>query len=268
MMPRLQRTENPERPTRNPRPLLEENVRLQDALERAQATQEKLRELVDQMTAAPWFPALFQKLVDTPQGVRAMVWAGSMPRLVNLHPTIDGRELATGSHVFLDHEQATLMAPAMGAFVAPTDSATFERFTEDGRIVVRSRDEEIVLERAACLGDQDLRSGKKVLFDRPSRIALETMDSVEGEQYQLEDLGNLSPRDVGGQSENFEHLVSVLSACLAEPELAGVYQLTGRRGILLYGSCGPASSRAATSASPKPISAPASAHSARLRGKA
>ena len=53
-MPMLQRTENPDRPPRTPRALLKENKRLQDALERAQSTQEKLRELVDQITAAPW----------------------------------------------------------------------------------------------------------------------------------------------------------------------------------------------------------------------
>lgn len=237
-MPRLQRTENPERPRRTPRVLLEENARLQDTLERAQATQEKLRKLLDQITAAPWFPALLQKLVDTPQGVRAMVWVGSMPRLVNLHPTVDEGELPAGSHVYLDHEQATLMAPAKDAFVSPTDSATFERLTQDGRIVVRSRDEEIVLERAACLADQDLQSGKKVLFDRPSRIALETMDGVAGEQYQLEDVGNLSGRDVGGQSKTFDQLVKLLSASLAEPELAGIYKLTARHGVLLYGASG------------------------------
>jgi ATP-dependent 26S proteasome regulatory subunit len=238
MMPMLQRTENPDRPPRTPRALLKENKRLQDALERAQSTQEKLRELVDQITAAPWFPALFQKLVDTPQGARAMVWTGSMPRLVNLHPSVDRRELPTGSHVYLNHEQATLMAPAKGAFVPPTDLATFERLTLDGRIVVRSRDEEIVLERAACVDDQELRSGKKVLFDRPSRIALETMDGVEGEQYQLEDLGDLSRDGVGGQSETLDDLIALLTANLAEPELARLYQLTGRRTGLLYGAPG------------------------------
>jgi len=237
-MPRLQRTENPERPSRPPHALLEENVRLQNALERAQSTQEKLRELVDQITAAPWFPGLFQKLVDTPQGARAMVWTGSMPRLVNLHPSVDAHALTSGSHVYLDHEQATLMALAKVAFVSPRDSATFERLTQDGRIVVRSRDEEIVLERAAGLDDEELRSGKKVLFDRPSRIALETMDGVEGEQYQLEDLGDLSRDGVGGQSETLDDLIGILTASLAEPELAQLYQLTGRRTVLLYGAPG------------------------------
>ncbi|MCR9096668.1 MAG: AAA family ATPase [bacterium] len=237
-MPRLQRNQTPDSSLPTPTALLEENQQLMAALEQAQATQTKLRELIEQITAAPWFPALFQKLVDTPQGMRAMVWVGAMPRLVNLHPSVDGPTLPSGSNVYLDHEQATLMAAAKGAFVTPTESATFERLTQDGRVVVRSRDEEIVLERAACLDDREFRSGSKVLFDRPSRIALETMDGVEGKQYQLEDLGELSRGDVGGHAQTLDDLISLFSASLVEPELARLYRMTGRRAALMYGPPG------------------------------
>lgn len=237
-MPRFQRTQTRETPTASPREILEENRRLQGALEQAQETQGKLRELLEQITAAPWYPALFQRIVVMPQGLRALVWAGGTPRLVNLHPDVNVDALQSGSPVYLDHELATLMAPSEGGFVPPTDTANFERVTQDGRIVVRSRDEEILLERAACLDADDFRAGQKVLFDRPSRIALETMEGVEGEQYQLEDLGNLSLEGIGGRRETLDDLVAVLTNSLIDADLTKTYLLNGRRAVLLYGPPG------------------------------
>jgi ATP-dependent 26S proteasome regulatory subunit len=218
--------------------LLEENLLLQHALERAQNTQGELRELIEQITAAPWYPALFQRVIETPQGPRASVWTGGTSRLVNLHPTVDVTTLRSGNHVYLDHDLATLMAPSEVAFVPPTDSASFERLTIDGRIVVRSQGEEIVLERAACLDANELRSGRMVLFDRPSRMALETLEGSDSEQYQLEDLGELSRDCVGGRRQALDDLIAVLTASLVEPELAQTYQLGGRRAVLLYGPPG------------------------------
>ena len=58
--PQAQRTE--------PGPLEQENERLRLALGRAQAAQQELRGLLEQLTAAPWHPARFQHLVETPMG--------------------------------------------------------------------------------------------------------------------------------------------------------------------------------------------------------
>jgi SpoVK/Ycf46/Vps4 family AAA+-type ATPase len=130
------------------------------------------------------------------------------------------------------------MAPLEGASVPPTDSAGFERLTPDGRIVVRSRGETIVLEASACLDADALRSGHMVLFDQPSRMALESMEGVGGDQYQLEDVGDLSRECVGGRRETLDDLILVLTASLLEPELARTYQIGGRRAVLLYGPPG------------------------------
>ncbi len=237
-MPRRQTTEIRESQPLTGLDLLEENERIKQALERAQRTQQELRELIEKITAAPWHPALFQRAIETPQGARALVWTGGAPRLVNLHPDVASVPLRSGDHVYLDHEVATIMASAMGAFVAPMDTANFDRLTKDGRVVVRTRGDELVLESAACLDADALRPGQVVLFDRASRMALEVMDGIEGEQYQLEDVGDLKPDRVGGRRETLDDLISTLTANLVEPELARTYQLDGRRAILLYGPPG------------------------------
>ncbi len=217
---------------------LTENRRLKRALDQAQTSRRELGELIEQITAAPWYPALFQRLVDTPMGQRALVWTAGTPRLVNLHPDVAAGSLCTGEAVYLDHELATLMARAHGGFVAPADSAHFDRIAPDGRVVVRARDDEFVLENAASLDPQQLRAGQTVLFDRASRIALEAMEGIEGEQYQLDDVAGFSRTDVGGRDESLEDLIGVLTASLIEPELASAYELDGRRAVLLYGPPG------------------------------
>lgn len=237
-MPRLRRTETPAQTPEMTNQLLERNQLLQHTLERAQNTQDELRALIERITAAPWYPALFHRVVETPQGPRATVWSGGTPRLVNLHPAVDVAALHSGDPVYLDHELATLMAPARDGFVAPTDTATFERLTRDDRILVRSRGEEIVLERSASLDSDVLRSGQMVLFDRPSRMALEALEGIDGEQYQLDDVGELSRDAVGGRRETLDDLIAVLTASLVEPELARAYGLDGRRAVLLYGPPG------------------------------
>ena len=126
-MRRLQRTETREHRPDTANELVEQNERLREALERAQTTQGELRELVERITSAPWHPALFHRVVETPQGPRATVWTGGTPRLVNLHPDVEIDGLRSGHHVYLDHELATLMAPSHGGFVAATDTAALER---------------------------------------------------------------------------------------------------------------------------------------------
>lgn len=218
--------------------LREENVGLKAALERVQETQAELRQLVEQIASTPWHPALYQTVVDTPQGERALVWIGGSPRLVNLHPDLDWGSLACGRYVYLDSARATLMAPSEGEFSPPADSAGFERFTPDGRIVARVRDEELVLEPTDAIDMDSIGVGHRILYDRPSRLALDAMKGAEGAQYQLEELGELPLEAVGGHRETLDDLISRLTATLVEPELARTYRIDGRRSVLLYGPPG------------------------------
>ncbi|MEE8166425.1 MAG: AAA family ATPase [Myxococcota bacterium] len=218
--------------------LAQENERLQRALEKTQQAQDELRELVEQITQTPWYPALFQRVIDTPMGSRAMVWMGGTSRLVNFHPDVDLSALNSGRLVFLDHDRATLMALAEDGVAPPTETASFERLTGDGRIVVQSRGEEIVLDRGGCVDSDLLRPGQIVLFDRPSRMALESMEGKEADKYTFEDVGDVPLDCVGGRREALDHLVSVLTGSLVRPDLAQTYQLGGRRTILLYGPPG------------------------------
>ncbi len=221
--------------------LHEENELLRDALVQAQASLGELRRILDGITAPPWHPCLFQRLVGTSAGTRALVSVGPAPRLVSLHPDVAGEALVAGDLVFLDPEQRAILGRADGSLSLPTESASFVRTADDGRLVVCSRGEELMLDRAARMNGSAPRAGDVVLFDRPSRLAFELLPSSAGQQYLLEaasDLPCLSYGQVGDGRDRLDELVAVLGAALVEPELATRYGLGGRRAILLHGPPG------------------------------
>jgi proteasome-associated ATPase len=215
-----------------------ESARLRAALARAQQTQGELRALVEQLTDPPWHPALFQRGIETPRGRRALVWIGGQPRVVNLHPDLDAASLRCGDPVYLDQAQANVLAAAGEAFAPPLDTASFVRFAAHDRLVVRCRDDELVLESAARFDAVALRAGHLVLFDRASRIAMDRLESSAGRQYLFEDAADLALDAVGGHRRALEDLLLALTASLLQPLLARAYGLGGRRAVLLYGPPG------------------------------
>jgi proteasome-associated ATPase len=233
-MPRSRRPTEPEPQAA----LLLENQRLQVALERSEANRQDLRELVEGIIAAPWHPALFQRMIALPSGPRALVSTAGASRLVNVHPAIEAEALEAGDYVYLDHEQATIMAASDEDFVTPTETASFERVSRKGRIVARSQSDELILDPAANFDIDSIRAGQRVVFDRASRMALDVMEGTEGDQYQLEEVGDLKRDCVGGNRDTLDDLIGTLTAHLVEPKLARRYQLHDRRAILLHGPPG------------------------------
>lgn len=219
--------------------LREENDRLRGALEESRMNLSELRFLLDRITAPPWHPCLLQRLVETASGsVRGLVCVGAARRLVSVHPDIDRSALAPGDTVFLDSDQRTIVARAGDDVSHPTESARFVRMADDGRLIVRSRDEELYLARAGRMNGSVPRAGDVVLFDRSSRLAFERLPAAEGQSYFVDDAGDFASARVGGGRERLDELVAVLGAALAEPELAARYGLGGRRAILLHGPPG------------------------------
>jgi hypothetical protein len=144
--------------------LRRENERLQAAVQSACNAQIELRQLVEHLTAAPWHAARMLQIMSMPQGTRALVWTGEGARAVGLHPDVDPSELPAGGAVFLSTDRNLVMSPAPEELLRTGETAVFERFTPDGRLVLRSRDEELVAEASARLDVAQLRSGDHVLL--------------------------------------------------------------------------------------------------------
>ena len=88
-MARLARAASPGAARKLDHVLLEHLTRTTVGLRAAEAAQRELHDLIEQLDAPPWYPALFLRAVDTELGLRAMVLFGGARRLVAVSDDVD-----------------------------------------------------------------------------------------------------------------------------------------------------------------------------------
>src|SRR5437016_9751775 len=81
--------------------LFEHLTRMSHGLEVAEAAQQELREMLEQLDSPPWHPALFLRAVPTELGPRAMVLHGGARRVVAVADGVDLDALVAGEEVYL-----------------------------------------------------------------------------------------------------------------------------------------------------------------------
>ncbi len=207
-------------------------------IENAREVQAELRAIVEKMSSTPWHPAVVLRTVEAPMGQRVLVWHGGSARLVDADEEVDIEELRIGDPVYLSHELNLVMATAPADMLLGGDTACFERITEDGRLLLKSRDEELVVTAVASLDVSALETGDTVRWDRGACLALEWLPQERGRNYLLDEVDHITADGVGGQAAALESLTSALTAKLIDPELANLYDLSGRQAVLLSGPPG------------------------------
>jgi proteasome-associated ATPase len=226
---------DPELGAKMDRTLLEELGRLRAGLNQVQANQAALRQLVENLTAPPWHAAVF--LGATPGAARrALVLHAGARRCVNVAADLDLASLREGDNVFLAENLNVILAPAPAFDVGET--AAFERRTGNGRLVLRSRDEDLVVAASPGLDLAALRPGDLVRWDRAAWIALERIERGEGSRFFLEEAPRETFADVGGLGPQVEELQRSILLGLERPDIALSYHLSRVGGILLWGPPG------------------------------
>ena len=218
--------------------LFEQITRMSEGLEIAEAAQEELREMLDQLDSPPWHPALFLRAVPTDLGPRAMVLHAGARRVVALAEGVALDALVAGEEVFLGANHTVVAGRSPYGAPQVGETAFFERATADGRCVLRWRDEEVVVDVAGTLDASALRCGDQVRWDRAAWMAFEKIDAATGRRFLLDDVPDVTRDQVGGQDANLDTLLSALTAVLVAPEKALRYRLGGRRSILMVGPAG------------------------------
>ncbi len=217
---------------------------LAGGLAAAQHHQGELEALLEKIADAPWHPARFERLVDTDRGPRALVQVGDTRRLVAFSSSFEQQlampgaadALCRGCAVFLDQSLSLLVALDSDAPPEAGALASFERWLDPQRMVVRDRDEPVVLDAGAALEGADLERGDLLRVNRHAQLALERIAPGEERGFVIASAPEVGPELLGGQRESLELLIGTLAAGLVDPELAKRYRVDGRRAILL---CGP-----------------------------
>lgn len=221
--------------------LLEELSGLGAGLAEARVNQEKLRVMLEEMTAPPLHPAVFVGLVPLAGdggGDAAMITVGSSRRVVRMADEVDAAALRPGDAVLLGSELNVVVGKSPFDYFQSGETASFDRYTPDRRAVLKWRDEEVVVDTAGPLQGVELRAGDQVRWDRNVWMAFEKIERPERTDLFLEDTLSESFENIGGLDRQIEALQRSIRLHTQHAETVRRYDLRRKGSVLLVGPPG------------------------------
>ena len=220
------------------RHLLQQIVAQREALAEVRKRHKRLEEIVGQLTTPPLHPALLLEQTDTPEGRLALVLHGNARRVVTLDVNIDPSQLAPGDEVLLGPEQNVIVRCSPYRTTPDGNTAAFERYLEDGRLALRSRDEQVLVRAAGPLQNVALEPGDVVRWSPAAGLAFEHVPRSTSHSAFLEETPTQSFEDIGGLDRMIDTLRETVEMHLFHPELVKRYALPRKGSILLVGPPG------------------------------
>lgn len=210
------------------------NTGLNEVLEK----QSELKALVDKVMAPPWYPAVLLESTLTEKGEVAVIAQGSLRSLVQFGPAVDGSLLRCGDEVLLSGERNFVVGTPLYPLMETGETALFDRYTADGRLVLQIRDEEFVVRAADRLSKTELSRGDLVRWNRNMLLAFEKLEGKKGDELFLEETPKESFDQIGGLDRQIRTLQQAIRLHWQHPEIARRYQLQRKGSVLLVGPPG------------------------------
>ncbi len=210
------------------------NERLELTLREAKTHLEALREEVGRLSRPPLTYGVVLGIAD--DGT-VDVAANGRKMKVEVGESCERDELEIGDQVVLNESLAII---GRRDHESTGELATLERVLEDGvRAVVRMQgDEERVCDLAGSLRGVMLRAGDLLRLDPRSGLLLERLARPEVEHLVLEEVPEVSYRDIGGLDEQIEQIADAVELPFLHKDLFAEFRLAAPKGILLYGPPG------------------------------
>lgn len=215
-----------------------EMSRIGTGLLEAHSIQAKLKRTLEKLAAHPWFPAVYLGRYQTSRGEAAMVHHGSARRIVPFAEDFDLDGLGVGDEVLLGADLNVVMERSPYPPQRGGDMATFERYTEDGRLLLRWRDEQIVVDAAGALEKTPLKHGDLLRWERTLWMALEKLEHSRGEHLFLEQTPQETFDEIGGLEPAIAALKDVVRMRVEHPDVAVKYRLRRPGAVILSGPPG------------------------------
>src|ERR1041384_6392087 len=201
--------------------LIDEINRTRMGLLDARDNQSKLQAMLDGLTSPPWHPAIFLGLAPMDTREAAMVMYGNSRRIVTL---------ADELNVVISRSPYNLFQSG--------ETASFDRYLNDGRMVLKHRDEEVVVDSADALREHEVRPGELVRWNRNALMAFEKVERSSGSELFLEETPNETFDNIGGLDRQIENLQESITISNADAELARRYGVSRKGSVLLVGPPG------------------------------
>lgn len=210
-----------------------QNEKLTTTLHEARAQIEALRSEVDKLSAPPSGYGIFS--ASNPDGT-VNVYISGRKMKVNLHPSINGKDLRKGQELVLNE---ALNVVEVKGFDGQGEVVRLKDLMGEHRAIVTLRaDEDRVAELAEPLFNEKLSVGDNLLFDGRSGYLLEKLPKSEVSELILEEVPDIGYDDIGGLSEQVEAIQDAVELPFLHPDLFAEHQLLPPKGILLYGPPG------------------------------
>ena len=189
-----------------------------------------------ELTSEPLHTAVFLRGPATgAEERRTKVLCRNRELVVGVHPEVEIASLVPGDEVLLNRDDAIVAAGDRIAQPGGT-LATVQRRLPDGRVLVKAREEQIIMQ---CLeGAAQSKPGDLVRVNLEAHIAFECIEQPRETASLVSDLPVAHRHQLAGQDETYRRLKLALSAALMDRSKAAAYNLQGRNSILLIGPPG------------------------------
>ena len=201
------------------------------------ALHERLRASIDRMGEPPLHPAILIGIDETPAGPLALVQHGRARLVVTLDTEL-AMEIAPGDEVLLGPDRTTVVRRSPFAVARCGETAIFERSLPDGRMVLRRRDEAVLVEAAASLQPASLEAGDLVRWSESAALALERVPPSTASPFFLEDAPAETFADIGGMDHVIEELRASIGMHRFEAAAVRKWRLRRKGSVLLVGPPG------------------------------
>ena len=209
------------------------NDKLSVVLEEAREQLGVLREEVEKLTSPP---NNFGTVLQVNDDGTVDLMTGSRKLRVVAQPNVEVKKLQIGQEVLLNEAFNVI---DVRHFEPSGDVLRVREVMSDGRVVVIAHaDEEKVLQRSEAMADVKLRVGDYVRIDSKTNLILERMERPEVEELVLEEVPDVTYKDVGGLADQIEKIRDTVELPYLHRDLFKEYQLDPPKGILLYGPPG------------------------------
>jgi proteasome-associated ATPase len=210
-----------------------QNDKLSAVLEEAREQLGVLREEVEKLTSPP---NNFGTVLEINDDGTLDILTGSRKLRVAAQPSVEVKKLKIGQEVILNEAFNII---DIRHFEAAGDILRVRETMDDGRVVVIAHaDEEKVLKRSDATVDVFLRAGDYVRIDTKTNLILEKLERPEVEELVLEEVPDITYKDVGGLADQIEQIRDTVELPYLYRDLFKEYELEPPKGILLYGPPG------------------------------
>jgi proteasome-associated ATPase len=211
-----------------------QNERLAATLREARDQIVALKEEVDRL-AQP--PSGFGVFLQANEDDTCDVFTGGRKMRVNVSPNVELSELRPGQEVVLNEALNVVIAQS---YETVGEVVMLKEVLADSEraLVISQADEERVVRLAEPLLRETLRAGDSLLLESRSGYVYERIPKAEVEELILEEVPDISYKDIGGLSGQIEQIRDAIELPYLHADLFKEHQLKPPKGVLLYGPPG------------------------------